>query len=218
VFTDDLQADVKDAARARTDLASLERQGLVETRSVTRLRDGAVADVVSVTSAGKALLDHHRDQARDAGQVYHAGWVKRAEVWHDASLHRMVRQAEADLVRKGEHVRRVVLDDELKAAAYQALHEARTDGLSAGDAHRAVADAQHLHVENGQFVFPDVRLEIADRDGVVRTEDLELVTEHYHRGHVGGKAAAGFRMYGGRSASARGGTPHDPRLADRLVR
>jgi hypothetical protein len=52
----------------------------------------------------------------------------------------------------------------------------------------------------------------------VRTEDLELVTEHYHRGHVGGKAAAGFRMYGGRSASTRGGRPHDPRLAGRLVR
>ncbi len=218
VFTDDLQADVRDAAWARTDLASLERQGLIETRSVTRLRDGAVADVVSVTHAGKALLDHHRDQARDVGQLYHAGWVKPAEVWHDASLYRMVRQAETDLVRAGEHVRRVILDDELKARAYQALHEARTDGRSAEDAHRAVAATQHLHVEDGQFVFPDVQLEITDRDGVVRTEDLELVTEHYHRGHVGGKAAAGFRLHGGKSGSTRGGTPHDSRLAEGLLR
>jgi hypothetical protein len=218
VFTDDVQADVTDAARARTDLASLERQGLIETRSVTRLRDGANADVVSVTHAGKALLDHHRDQMQDAGQVYHAGWVKPAEVWHDASLYRMVRQAEQDLVREGEQVRRVVLDDELKARAYQALHEARTEGHSAEEAHRVVAATQHLHVENSQFAFPDVRLEIADRDGVVRTEDLELVTEHYHRGHVGGKASAGFRMYGGRSTGTRGGTPHDPQLVGRLVR
>ena len=67
VFTDDLQADAKDVTRARTDVASLERQGLIETRTVTRLRDGAVADVVSVTHAGKALLDHHRDPARDRG-------------------------------------------------------------------------------------------------------------------------------------------------------
>ena len=217
VFIDDLQADAKDVTRARTDVASLGRQGLIETRTATRLRDGAVADVVSVTHAGKALLDHHRDQARDLGQVYHAGWVKPAEVWHDASLFRMVRQAEHDVVGEGDHLRRVVLDDELKARAYQALHEARADGHSAEEAHRVVAATQHLHVENGQFAFPDVRLEIADREGVVRTEDLELVTEHYHRGHMGGKAAAGFRMYGGASASTRGGTPHDSRLAGRLV-
>ena len=95
------------------------------------------------------MLDHHRDQPHDVGQVYHAGWVKPAGVWHDASLYRMVRQAETDLVREGDHVRRVVLDDELKARAYQALHEARTEGCSVEDAHRAVAAAQHLHVEDG---------------------------------------------------------------------
>ena len=172
---------------------------------------------MSVTHAGKALLDHHRDDAHDVGQVYHAGWVKPAEVWHDASLHRMVRQAEADLLREGEQVRRVVLDDELKASAYVALHEARHEGSSADDARAAVAATHHLHLQDGQFVFPDVQLEIPDREGGVRTEDLELVTEHYHRGHMAGKAAAGFRMYGGGSASTRGGTPHDSRLAGRLV-
>jgi hypothetical protein len=45
-----------------------------------------------------------------------------------------------------------------------------------------------------------------------------LVTEHYHRAHVGGKAAAGFRLYGGRSAGTRGGTPRDSHLAERLLR
>ena len=218
VFTDDLTAEVDDVARANTDLRSLERQGLIESQSVTRLRDGAVADVVSVTHAGKSLLDHHRDDARDVGQVYHAGWVKPAEMWHDASLHRMVRQAETDLLRAGEHVRRVVLDDELKARAYLVLHEARHDGLGADAARAAVAATFALHVDGGHFVFPDARLEIVDRDGVVRTEDLELVTEHYHRGHVGGKVAAGFRLYGGRGASTRGGRPQDAHLADRLVR
>jgi hypothetical protein len=218
VFTDDLMTNVNDVARANTDLASLQRQGLLESRPVTRLRDGAVADVVSVTHAGKSLLDHHRDPACDVGQVYHAGWVKPAEVWHDASLHRMVRQAEGDLLRAGEHVRRVVLDDELKARAYVALHEARHEGRSAGEARAAVAAALRLHVDDGHFAFPDARLEIVDRDGVVRTEDLELVTEHYHRGHVGGKAAAGFRLYAARSGNTRGGTPHDPRVAERLLR
>ena len=218
VFVDDLKAEVNDVARARTDLASLERQGLVDSRAATRLRDGATADVVSATHAGKALLDHHRDDARDVGQVYHSGWVKPAEVWHDASLHRMVRQAEADVLRPGEQVRRVVLDDELKAGVYMALHEAREEGRSADGARAAVAATHHLHLEDRHFVFPDARLEITDRDGVVRTEDLELVTEHYHRGHVGRKAAAGFRLYGGKAGSTRGGTPHDSRLAERLLR
>lgn len=43
VFTDDLKAEVNDVARTRTDLASLERQGLIDSRFATRLRDGAVA-------------------------------------------------------------------------------------------------------------------------------------------------------------------------------
>jgi hypothetical protein len=218
VFVEDAQHDTGDLSRAHTDLASLERQGLVETHTVTRLRDGTVADVVHATGAGKALLDHARDPGRDVGQVYHAGWVKPAEVWHDARLFRMVRQAEAELVRSGEHVRRVVLDDELKARAYEALHEAKSRGNSAHAAQRAVARAQDLHLDDGHFVFPDVRLEIEGVNGEVRHADLELVTEHYHRGHLGGKAAAGFRMYGGKGSSSRGGTPHDPRVVGRLVR
>jgi hypothetical protein len=81
-----------------------------------------------------------------------------------------------------------------------------------------VAAVQGLHVEDDRFVFPDVRLEIEDGDGTVRTLDLELVTEHYHRGHVGGKARAGFRMFGGRSAGSRGVTPRDPHAIGKLFR
>jgi hypothetical protein len=35
----------------------LERQGLVEQRTLTRLRDGRVADVIVVAAEGKALVD-----------------------------------------------------------------------------------------------------------------------------------------------------------------
>src|SRR5216683_714181 len=65
VFTDDLRRASGDEAGASTDLRSLERQGLIEERTVTRLRDGAVADVIAVTDEGKALLDHHRDPRQD---------------------------------------------------------------------------------------------------------------------------------------------------------
>lgn len=217
-FTEDLKQDAGDAHRFRDDLRSLKEQGLVAERTVTRLREGTVADVVSVTPVGKALLDHHRDPANTSGQVYYGGWVKPGEVWHDASLFRMVRQVEAELEQQGSRVQRVVLDDELKGTAYRALHEARSNWDSDRYARLAVAQAQGLHVADDRFVFPDVRLEVQDRDGEVRTVDLELVTKDYHRGHLSGKAGAGFRMFGGRSGGSRGGTPQDPHHLEKLVR
>ena len=218
VFTDDLKQDTGNAGRFRDDLRSLKHQGLIEERTVSRVRDGKVADVVSVTRAGKALLDHHRDPQHDLGQVYYAGWVKPAEIWHDASLFRMYREVEPEVEREGGHIRRVVLDDEMKARAYRALHDAEKEQVSGEDARSAVAAVQGLHVEDDRFVFPDVRLEIEDSDGTVRDIDLELVTEHYHRGHVGGKAAAGFRMFGGSSSGMRGGTPRDSHAIEKLLR
>jgi hypothetical protein len=214
-FTEDLKHDAG-TTQFGEDLRSLKEQGLVAERTVTRLREGAVADVASVTPAGKALLDHHRDPEHDRGQVYYGGWVKPSETWHDASLFRMVREVESELERDGAAVQRVVLDDELKAAAYRALHDARSAGDTNAAAHRTVAEAQGLHVEGDRFVFPDVRLEVQDRDGTVRTVDLELVTKDYHRGHIGGKANAGFRMYGG--SSGRGGSPQDPHNIGKLLR
>lgn len=219
VFTDDLQRAIRDEARASTDLRSLERQGLIEERTVTRLRDGTVADVVTVTDEGKALLDHHRDPCQDVGQEYYSGWVKPAEVWHDASLFRMCWEMESELGHEGSHIRRIILDDELKARAYEALHEARDKADNEHDARQFVAGVQRLHIgDNDRFVFPDVRLEVEDREGTIRTVDLERITEHYHRGHISGKAAAGFRMFRGSSSGARGGTPHEHLKVGKLLR
>ena len=217
-FTDDLKQDAGDSNRFKDDLRSLKEQGLIEERTVTRLREGRVADVVSVTHEGKALLDHHRDPEHSSEQVYYCGWVKPGEVWHDACLFRMVRQVEAELEQQGSRVQRVVLDDELKGVAYRAFQEARSNGEPDRYARLAVAEAQGLHVHNDHLVFPDVRLEVQDRDGTERTVDLELVTKEYHRGHLGGKAAAGFRMFSTGSGSSRGGTPQDQRLVERLIR
>jgi hypothetical protein len=218
VFTDDLERASGDDARARTDLRSLECQGLIEERTVTRLRDGTVADVVTVTNDGKALLDHHRDPSQDVGQEYYGGWVKPAEVWHDASLFRMCWEMESELGRDGSHIQRIVLDDELKARAYGALHDARDKEDNEHDARLAVAGVQGLHLdEHDRFVFPDVRLEVEDRDGTIRTVDLERVTEHCHRGHISGKTAAGFRMFGGSSSGKGGGTPRDHLKVGKLL-
>lgn len=125
VVTGDLASVSAGERRLSQDLKSLERQGLVEQRSVAQLRSGRVADVVSATAQGQALLDSHRDLSRDRGQVYYSGWVKPREVWHDAQPFRMVHQVSAEVEREGGTVRRVILDDELKGMAYRLLHEYR---------------------------------------------------------------------------------------------
>jgi hypothetical protein len=150
--------------------------------------------------------------------MYYSGWVKPSEVWHDASLFRMVRQVEAELAKEGSRIQRIVLDDELKGAAYRAFQKARLSGEPDRDAQLAVAEAQGLHVDRDHFVFPDVRLEVQDRDGTEPTVDLELVTKDYHRGHLSGKVGAGFRMFSSGSGGSRGGTPTDQHNVERLLR
>ena len=216
-LTADLKADAGGTARVDDDVRSLVRQGLLAERTITRLHDGSRASVVSATPFGQRLLDTHRDSAHDRGQAYYSGWVKPREVWHDAQLFRMVRTVERELDREGAHIRRVVLDDELKARTYRALAEAR-ETFSEGSARRLVAEAERVHLEGERFVFPDVRVEVEQRDGSIRTVDLELVTRHYHRGHIGGKAGAGFRMFGGRGSASAGGRPHGPDTVGRLLR
>lgn len=216
-LTGDLKADAGGATRADDDVRSLVRQGLLAERTVTRLQDGVQASVVSATPLGQRLLETHRTSAEDRAQAYYSGWVKSREVWHDAQLFRMVRTVECELDREGAHIRTVILDDELKARTYRGLAEAR-ETFSERSARRIVAEAERVHLDGERFVFPDVRLEVEQRDGSVRTVDLELVTRHYHRGHIGGKAGAGFRMFGGRGSASAGGSSHGPDLVGRLLR
>jgi hypothetical protein len=65
-LTDDLKHDASHP-RFDEDLRSLKEQGLIKERTVTHLREGTVADVVSVTPAGQSVLDHHRDPEHDQG-------------------------------------------------------------------------------------------------------------------------------------------------------
>lgn len=211
VFIDDLSRETSDPSRLATDLASLEDQGLLETRTISRFDPDQTADVVALTAEGERLLDDHRNLDDDVGQEYYSGWVKPRELWHDAELYHMVRDVETDLEHDGGELVRVVLDDELKSQAFDLFYNLREEeGLSDDIAHRRVADALDLHVEDGHFVFPDVRVEIRDTDGEMRSKDLELVTEHYRDGHLGGKAAAGFRMFRSGGGGTRAGTPYNP--------
>jgi hypothetical protein len=216
VFVEDLKAASPDESRWSTDLRSLERQGLIELRTITRLRHQETADVIAVTLAGRELLEHHREPSDDP-QQYYGGWVKPSEVWHDSSLFRMCHEVESELEQDGSRIRRVVLDDELKADAFRALQEGRHQGRADVDLKAEIAEQLELHLDEEQFVFPDVRLEVEDRDGAMRNVDLELVTEHYRAAGISSKGGAGFRMFRA-SSSNRGGTPHDEDYMGRLLR
>jgi DNA-binding PadR family transcriptional regulator len=216
VFVEDLRGAVGDGARFNADLRSLERQGLIESKTITRIRHSETADVVTVTPAGRALLEHHRGPADDA-QQYYGGWVKPSEVWHDASLFRMCREVESELEQGGSHVTRVVLDDELKGEVFRSLDEGRRQGRSDEEVKSEIAERLQLKLDEGRFVVPDVRLEVEDRDGTERHVDLELVTEHYRAAGIASRGAAGFRMFRASSGST-GGTPRDEDRMRRFLR
>jgi hypothetical protein len=91
---------------------------------------------------------------------------------------------------------------------------------------------------------PDARIEYDDRDGQLRTLDLEVETIHYRGGHAAAKASSGFSRHsgstvrvvgsrgtgggGGRgrrsglgvtaSTGKRGGRTFDPRVAEQFLR
>ncbi len=131
----------------------------------------------------------------------------------------MVRDIAVEIEATGGAVTRVILDDELKGHAFRELHALRQrSDRDDAELHATVASAQRLTCDRDHFVFPDVQLEIEEADGRVTIRDLELVTEHYHRGHLSGKASAGFHMFGERaSAGRRGGRPHDPRNLKKII-
>ena len=90
------------------------------------------------------------------------------------------------------------------------------------DDRQAFAQANDLSIIRDHLELPDLRIEYQSEYGRLEHRDVELVTEHYSRGQLAGKAKAGFVRYrssssGGRgSDSRRGGTPHDPRHLERL--
>jgi hypothetical protein len=200
----------------------LSEQGLLTRETLTGR--GGSRHVMALTREGKALLDVHREPRKDGRrQEYYAGVVKPRELSHDAQLYRVYRAEATRIEREGGRVTRVVLDYELKRDYQKFLN--RKDRPETGDVRddrQAFAQANDLSIIRGHLELPDLRIEYEDEYGRLEHRDVELVTEHYSRGQLAGKAKAGFVRYrssssGGRgSDSRRGGTPHDPRHLERL--
>ncbi|MGI9072757.1 MAG: hypothetical protein ACR2JB_15930 [Bryobacteraceae bacterium] len=197
------------------DIRPLINQGLLRRRDVWTARPREQLTVFVLTKAGrKALL---REGATESGQEIYAGFVKPAEVHHDAAIYRMY-QAEAVKIRQaGGQIRRVVLDYELKKNAYSPLAKARSLPATQYAKRQAeIARAYGLKVIRGHILLPDLRIEYETKGGDRTHLDLELATEHYRGSGMRSKAAAGFKMYAPKESVARLSAAFDPKLVARI--
>lgn len=217
----DLLARVQDPDAATHDLAHLVGDGLLERR--TAIVNHAPTHLVALTEEGRSLLEAHRGEAGEwPGQQYHTGFVKPRELAHDVYLYRAAKAETARLADQGARVTRVVLDYELKRDYQRFLQRRDREAHASVAADRdAFARVQGLTVVDDHLVLPDLRLEVEYPDGRRDVRDVEVVTEHYSRGQLAGKAQAGFSRYRpartrfGRGTS-RGGVPTDPRTLEWL--
>jgi DNA-binding MarR family transcriptional regulator len=181
-------------AQANRDLAHLRAQQLVTTRTNLYDRLRGRTTYVALTDAGRRLLEQSHLGLpladRRGGQRFYHGWVKPAELRHDAALYRMVEMERRALEREGARIVRVTIDADLKRDVAKALAGQRRPTLAQK---QEVAEKLGLRVVDRKIQIPDVRLEVEHADGRHEVRDLELVTEHYRRGHLAAKT--GCRCY-----------------------
>lgn len=191
-------------------------QGLLDHRHI--VVNDEPTTVVFLTQDGKDLLESYKEPRPHArAQAYHAGLVKPREIAHDVQLHRLFKAESARIRASGGAVRRVVLDYELKRDYQRFLNrQDRPRDTTTEEEREAFARLSELPIVDGHLELPDLRVEYETADGVLAYRDAELVTEHYSRGQLTGKSAAGFILYsavapGSRSTnSGTHGTPFDP--------
>ena len=210
-------------------LEHLRSSGLIETRPFGAGRSRTT--LVTLTERGRDLLDAAQDRSLDDRQRFYAGFARRPEITHDAHFHGAYERAAQGIRERGGHVRRVVLDYELKREYQRFLQERNrqkrdSDGRPdrTADEVREWALAHRLPYEDEHVQFPDVRIEYEDRDGRREIDDLEVVTPHYRGAHAAAKGRSGFRQYrsggsriGGRNGRGGRGRPFDPRVAEDLL-
>jgi hypothetical protein len=182
----------------------------VESRTLATGRPGHSMRMLSLPDAGRDLLtDCERATTPRLDGVaprVHAGFGKRSDLIHNASLYRMYQIEAAAIEARGGRIRSIVLEDDRKRAAYARApqwgpptsEEARHAALV------RAAEALNVPIVDGHLEFPDVRVEYDGPDGHAGRVDLELVTEQYRGGSLAAKAAAGFTMYSARGSSVRG--------------
>lgn len=216
--------------RPARDLERLRDLGLVRTTPyvVGRTR----TNLVTLTGEGRAVLEQgRRPDAASNHQAFYVGVSKPRELAHDSRVYDAYMKAADHLAERGDRVRRVVLEEELKREYQrflQAENRARREcGEPREGREQAVAgwaQEHQLPYEDGHVQLPDARIEYEERAGRRAVEDIEVVTPHYRGAHAAAKARSGFTRYrafgarlGGLRTTGRSGRGIDPRLAEELL-
>ena len=195
---------------ARRAIDKLIAQGLLEERPATAPGGGSFKTLAATgEGARRAQMAAERD-GFDATQVFHSGWGRSRDSAHDVAIYRAVRTAREELAARGATARRIRLDGELRGIVARRSEAARVRaGRAAADAERrrAAGEYQLPIGPDGKVAFPDAQVEYTLTDeegrGTFGRVNIEVVSEHYSRGAVAAKAAAGFALFGSSGRAAR---------------
>ena len=149
-----------DRSRMERDVSNLVRQGLVEQRGTSVLKQDS-RQVLALTKRGQGLIRRHTLVPED--QAVYSGFVKPKEADHDADLYRLYHKAADEIERKGSRELRVQLDYELKEKLYRKLGKAQAHN----DGHlqrqkEEFARELHLPVVQGKVSFPGPAHRVCD--------------------------------------------------------
>jgi hypothetical protein len=216
--------------RPARDLERLRDLGLVQT--VPYIVGHTRTTLVTLTGQGRDLLEGaRRPSAEGDRQAFYVGITKPRELAHDSRVYSAYMKAADRLAERGEPVRRVVLEEELKREYQRFLQAENRARRERGETPEERADAvarwaqeHELPYDDGHVQFPDARIEYETRDGRRTVENIEVVTPHYRGAHAAAKVRAGFTRYravgarlGGLRTTGRSGRGVDPRLAEELL-
>ena len=216
--------------RPARDLERLRDLGLVSTTPYVLGRTRTT--LVTLTKQGRSVLEENRTRnASGPRQSFYVGISKPRELAHDSRVHGAYMKAAERHLDRGEPVRRVVLEEELKREYQRFLQTENRARRQRGEALDGPSDAvaqwareHQLPYDEGHVQLPDARLEYEGRDGRRAVEDIEVVTPHYRGAHAAAKVRAGFTRYraigarlGGLRTTGSSGRGIDPRLAEELL-
>ena len=177
-------------AQAQAGVRNLVREGFLRIRTA----HPSEAVYAALTRQGKELLNRRRTEGDR--QTYYAHFVKPRELRHDAAIYRLYQEVAGRIAREGGHVRRVVLDFELKKSINAKVAKlVSLPQTEREQRRRQIAQEHGLTVVDGKIPLPDLRIEYESAEREQTKVDVELATSDYHRDSLAAKARAGFSIY-----------------------